>query len=287
VTDPLNAILSEMPALGGAPTVSPLAGGITNRNYRVEAADRVYVLRIAGEYTSALGIDRDREHACAKLAAELGIGAEIVCYLPRRAAMLTRFVEGRVLSAGDAHGDVLARVAAALVRLHSAAAVPGLFSAFAVIRDYQRLARERGVPLPAELEGIDAELESIERRVGSPARSCPCHNDLLPANLIDDGLRIRIIDWEYAGMGDRFFDLGNFAENNRLTPDEETDLLRLYFGEVRADDVSRLRTMRRVSALREAMWGFAQAGISQLDFDFLGYADEHLHRFQHCGAVDS
>jgi thiamine kinase-like enzyme len=122
------------------------------------------------------------------------------------------------------------------------------------------------------LDGIEAALPKHEPPV-------LCHNDLLPANFIDDGLTVKIVDWEYAGMGDRFFDLGNFAVNHQLDSDGEQLLLEFYFGQVQPNHVSRLRLMRLASDMREAMWGFLQSGISALDFDFVAYGTEHLDRF--------
>ena len=107
----------------------------------------------------------------------------------------------------------------------------------------------------------------------------PCHNDLLAGNFIDDGTVVRIIDWEYGGMGDRFFDLGNLAVNNEFGKEHERALLKFYFGEVNADQLRRLRLMRLASDMREAMWGFLQAAISTLDIDYLAYARKHLERF--------
>ena len=109
----------------------------------------------------------------------------------------------------------------------------------------------------------------------------PCHNDLLNANFIDDGERIRIVDWEYAGMGDPFFDLGNFSVNHDLAPDEDAILLEAYEREVRGPRLARLALMRIVSDFREAMWGVLQQGISTLDVDFVAYADEHFERLLH------
>jgi thiamine kinase-like enzyme len=106
----------------------------------------------------------------------------------------------------------------------------------------------------------------------------PCHNDLLNANFIDDGARIRIVDWEYAGMGDPFFDLGNFSINHELTPDEDAILLAAYDGDVRPARLARLTLMRVVSDFREAMWGVLQQGISTLDVDFVAYANDHFDR---------
>ena len=108
---------------------------------------------------------------------------------------------------------------------------------------------------------------------------CPCHNDLLAGNLIDDGTVVHIIDWEYGGMGDRFFDLGNLAVNNDFDDEHERALLMLYFGQVRPDHLRRLRLMRLASDMREAMWGFLQSAISTLDVDYLAYGRKHLERF--------
>ena len=124
---------------------------------------------------------------------------------------------------------------------------------------------------------------SIARRIelaflGNPVELRPCHNDLLNANFIDDGERIRIVDWEYAGMGDPFFDLGNFSVNHGLSPDEDAVLLEGYEGEVRSSRAARLRLMRITSDFREAMWGVLQQGISTLDVDFVAYAAEHFDR---------
>jgi thiamine kinase-like enzyme len=114
--------------------------------------------------------------------------------------------------------------------------------------------------------------------LSDPIELRPCHNDLLNANFIDDGVRIRIIDWEYAGMGDPFFDLGNFSINHELTPDEDEILLGAYDGAIRAGRLARLTLMRVVSDFREAMWGVLQQGVSTLDVDFVAYAAASFDR---------
>jgi thiamine kinase-like enzyme len=277
----LEELLSHVPCFRGRPlTISPLTGGITNRNWRVAADGETFVLRVAGEKTALLGIDRQCEHAAAQAAAALDVGAEVVAYLPQQQALVTRFLEGRVLSADDAIDPaVMARIVRSLRRYHESQPGLGRFCGFTTIRDYHRRAGEHGVSLPETIARAIAQLDEIERSLPAGGPLCPCHNDLLPANLIDDGATVRIIDWEYAGMGDRWFDLGNFAENHRFNRRQEARLLSEYFGELQAADLRRLHQMRRVSALREATWGFLQAGISSLDFDFLGYANDHLERF--------
>ena len=110
-------------------------------------------------------------------------------------------------------------------------------------------------------------------------RLVPCHNDLLNANFLDDG-SVRIVDWEYAGMGDRFFDLANFSVNHEFDVDDDRRLLRAYFDAEREGDLASLRLMRFMSDFREAMWGVLQSGISELDFDFKGYAARHFDRME-------
>jgi thiamine kinase-like enzyme len=120
----------------------------------------------------------------------------------------------------------------------------------------------------------------IETALQPHARECPCHNDLLPANFLDDGSRIWIIDWEYAGNGNSFFDLGNLAVNLELNHTDCERLLELYFGKTDAKLEAQLQLMRLASDLREAFWGFLQSGISTLEFDFIEYGNKHLKRFR-------
>jgi len=150
---------------------------------------------------------------------------------------------------------------------------------FRIVEAYRALAREQGVPIPAEYGPADAVARRIELAfLSNPVEMRPCHNDLLNANFIDDGQRIRIVDWEYAGMGDPFFDLGNFSVNHELTDDEDAVLLEAYEGEVRQARLARLGLMRIASDFREAMWAVLQQAISTLDVDFVAYAGEHFDR---------
>jgi len=261
-------------------TVSPLGGGLTNRNYRIDADGQSYVLRVAGKDTALLGIDRACEVACSRAAAALGVGPEVIAYLPEHEAMLRRFVPGRVLTAEDVQQpDVLSRVAETLCRYHGGPLGEGCFSPFATVRSYYSLARERHLRFPDSLESALERLARLEQDSQTGDPPCPCHNDLLAGNFIDDGTAVRIIDWEYGGMGDRFFDLGNLAANNEFTGEHERALLALCFGEVNPDHLRRLRQMRLASDMREAMWGFLQAAISTLDIDYLAYGRKHLERF--------
>jgi thiamine kinase-like enzyme len=281
----LNLVLRSLdPLIGKSWSVSPLAGGITNRNYllRVEgdegAEEEAFVLRMAGAGTERLGIDRAREHACAVAAAECGAACDVVARLPEQGALLVRYAPGVALADGALeHEARLARAVTALKRFHEGRAVPGEFHVLRTVRQYAETAATAGAMMAADIALLMARLEqAVIRPAGELLR--PCHNDLLPANLIDDGERIRLIDWEYAAMGDAWFDLGNLAENNLLSAQAERRLLQLYCGGAYEDGLLRLRRMRFASAMREAAWGFAQVALSQLDFDFAAYGARHLQR---------
>jgi thiamine kinase-like enzyme len=280
----LIAAMQRVPDLAGRPlTLTALSGGITNRNYRVdvEGSQARFVIRLAGNDTHLLGISREVEHAATVAAAGVGVGAEVVAFLRPEGILVTRFIEGTPMADLDIHAPaVIERVADSVRRFHDGPAIPGLFVPLRVVEAYRALAEHNGVAIPAEYGlasaiGRRIELALVIRPVGIR----PCHNDFLPGNLIDDGTRIRVVDWEYAGMGDPFFDLGNFSVNNELTADEDEVFLRAYDGvDPRPDRLARLVLFRVVSDFREAMWGVLQQGISTLDVDFRAYAAEHFDR---------
>jgi len=247
--------------------VEPLGGGITNHNFKIAVGGETLVLRIGGKDTGLLGIDREHEHEAAVLAAGLGIGPEVARFAD--GLLVTRFVEGEVGRADPA------TVGALLARLHAAEPISSRFDSFRVVETYAATAAEHGVTVPSAYERAHELARRIEaQREGAPLVTC--HNDLLAANFIDDGDQVWIVDWEYAGMGDAFFDLANFSVNNGLDADGERALLAAYG----STDTQALTLMRFMSDFREAMWGVVQQGISELDFDFVAYANEHFERLE-------
>jgi thiamine kinase-like enzyme len=276
-----KAIIALMPWLSGKQVkVRRLKRGLTNRNYRLDCEGGPYVLRIMEENSRLLGIDRRAEYAALLAAADAGVGPEVVAFLPRKRALVTRFVKGRTLAPKALREPaVLRRVVASLRRYHACLNGAGTFSGFETVRRYYAQARRRNVAFPRSIAGALRILARIEDETGVPERVCHCHNDLLSSNLVDDRRKVWILDWEYAGTGDLFFDLGNLAANNLFKQEEENLLLQYYFGKARPADLRRLGMMRLVSDMREAMWGFLQMGISRLDFDYQAYACRHLERF--------
>ena len=252
--------------------IEPLSGGITNRNFKVEVGGEKYVLRIGGRDTELLGIDRYNEHEASIAAARVGIAPEVLRY--QSGYLVTRFIEGE-----SGRIDSVEEVARMLRRFHDSKRIGGRFDAFRVVDAYRATAIEHGVPVPVDYEPAHELARAIEKlRSGVPQR--PCHNDLLAANFINDGTRLWIVDWEYAGMGDPAFDLANFAVSNGLDEDGDRALLDAYGGG--GPDVHVL--MRYMSDFREAMWGVVQQAISELDFDFAAYAGEHFARLERTAA---
>ena len=279
----IEDILGKIPEWDTAgAVVSPLVGGITNQNYRVDIGGETFVLRVGGKGTHLLGIDRVRESICTAIAAQVGVGAEVLHFLAGEDVLVTRFIVGiGITPEMAAQDEILRRIVDSMRRYHAGPDFPGTFSPFETVRNYHTLALEYGVSFPDTLPQVFELMARIEQALAKSgtAYTKPCHNDLLASNFIDDGHTIRILDWEYAGMGDIFFDLGNFAVNQSLNEEQCELLLRYYFGEVRSAELAHLHLMRLGSDLRESFWGFLQMGISELDFDYREYAHHHLNRF--------
>ena len=260
--------------------VEVLSGGITNQNLKVDVGGESFVLRVAGKNTDLLGIDREAELAATEAAAAARIGPEVVGFVLPEGWLVTRFLEGATPPMERMREPaMLRRVADALYAFHAGPAVPATFDSFRVVETYRQTTLERGGAVPDAYDWAHEIAGRIEARRSADAH-VPCHNDLLNANFLFDGERLRIVDWEYAGMGDRFFDLANFAINHELDEAASEALLMAYVGEVRHEHVRALALMGFMSDFREAMWGVLQSAISELDFDFDSYARDHFERLR-------
>jgi thiamine kinase-like enzyme len=273
------ALRALEPELGSAEN-EPVAldGGMTNRNFRVLLGGRDVVVRLPGKDTELLGIDRAAECEATSAAAATGVGPEVVAFLPTPPCLVTAFIVGHQLTAEEVREQV-AEVAQALRAFHDCPPLPSRFDAFAIVDAYHATTVARGAPIPPVFARLMEGAHAIRGVLRGPEHApVPCHNDLLTANLLHDGTRVRIVDWEYAGMGDRYFDLGNLAVNNDFEDADDEALLAAYFGACTPRRLAALNLMRIMSSFREGMWGVVQTAISALDFDFAAYGDEHLTR---------
>jgi thiamine kinase-like enzyme len=274
--DRLAALLGERSG-----DAEELGGGITNRNYRVRLGGADYVVRVTSPESSLLGIDRRCEHAAALAAAALGVAPRVAAFLEDAGCLVTEFLSGRPLPPEELREpDRLEAVARTVRAVHDGPPFPATFDAFEIVETYARIAGARGALLPSGLaraRGVAGEIGSALH--GPEHAPVPCHNDLLNANFILEGAEVRIVDWEYAGMGNRYFDLGNLSINNGLREEEDERLLAAYFGAPCTEHrFACLRLMRIMSDYREAMWGVLQGALSTLDFDYAEYAARHFAR---------
>jgi thiamine kinase-like enzyme len=285
VDERLAAVLPRLEGALGPHAGDPVAlsGGITNRNFRVRLGGRDYVVRLTGKDTAVLGIEREAEVAATRAAHRLGLAPDVALFLPQEGCLVTTFVPGRPAAADELREEVAA-LGTALRLVHDGPALPAAFSAFRLGEVYRAETLARGGRVPAAYDDADALARRVEAAIAGHREHAPvpCHNDLLTANFIagDDGA-LHLVDWEYAGMGDRFFDLGNLAVNNGLGEDDERALLDAYFaqdGGATGRRRAALRLMRLMSDYREAAWGVVQGVLSDLDFDYAAYADEHFAR---------
>jgi thiamine kinase-like enzyme len=279
----LNEILSRIEPLlgplGGEP--APLGGGITNTNFRATLGGEHYVLRIHGANTALLGIDRGAERHANEVAAALGIAPEVAASV--EGCLVTRYVACEPMSASEVAAGAEG-IARALRSFHESGAV--LEASFWVpdlLVSYEALLRERGARASRALEGARAIAVRIAHALPAQTRR-PCHNDLLAGNIIrasGDRGTLMLVDWEYAGMGHPLFDLGNLSVNNGFDEAGDERLLLAYDGRPPTPArVASLKLMRVLSDAREAAWGALQARISELDFDFGGYASAHFERLE-------
>lgn len=267
--------------------VEALQGRNAHRHYRLEVGGESYVLRVRGAGAESSEMDGTRVHAATSLAAGLGVGAEVIWVDATRDAIVTRFIAGSVLTDETAaQPDTLRRIVESVHLLHSGPPVPGSISPFDSASELHELAQDRGIVPPPDLAEAFILLARIEAVLPPPRPDVPTHGDLRPGKLIDDGQRIRIIGWEHAAMGDRFFDLGNLAAHLALSDEGCRLLLEHYFGEVREPDLSRLFLMRMVGDLHESCREFASHGISASRNHGYAEATRLLNRFLRAARED-
>jgi len=263
--------------------ITELTGGITNKNFKITSDGESFVLRLGGNETKYLGIDREVEYECSRLAAQIGVAPEPIAFIAPEGFILARFISGKGLSAEEIGiEENILRVVESMSAYHALDFFPGSFSPFRVAEEYARTAHSFDVKLPEKMDWYLEKSREIETALygREPLALRPCHNDLLNGNFIDDDTRVRILDWEYAGMGDIFFDLGNFAIQHEFNDEQDEFLLRAYFGRPTDSQRAHQKLMKIMSDLREAMWAQVQIGVSQLDFDYAGYGKKYFERFE-------
>lgn len=260
--------------------VSPLSGGLTNENYLVETGGRRYVVRLPGQSTELLSIDRTNEVHNTKAAARTGIGPAVLETIPGLDVMVLEFIPGPTMSAQTLQSDRMAhRIAESFKRLHSAPRFLKDFDMFRLIEYYLGIVAEHEVQIPIDYRARLPLVAEIERavRVGA-LPNVSCHNDLLCENFIDDGRCLRIVDYELSGNNDPCFDLGNTAQEASFGDELRAVLCEAYFGRPDRQQLARMNLFALMSDVGWTLWGTIQAKISSLDFDFVDYYTNRWNR---------
>jgi thiamine kinase-like enzyme len=267
----------------GSIEIAPLVGGITNRNYLVTNGGRRFVVRL-GTDIPVHHISRANELAASKAAHAAGLSPAVIHYEP--GVLVLDYIDAKPLAAEDIREPLmLARIVPLVRSCHQnvgkhfrGAGV--IFWVFHVVRDYAAVLEEGGSRHRALLPSFLDIAERLER-AASPFDIAFGHNDLLAANFLDDGKRLWLIDWDYAGFNTPLFDLGGLASNNEFSDDQETAMLEAYFEAPVSDDLRRrCQAMKCASLLRETMWSMVSEIHSHIDFDYSAYTSENLARFE-------
>jgi len=253
--------------------ISSLSGGLTNENYLVECEGNRYVLRLPGQSTELLSIDRENEVFNTKAAASTGIAPKVLEHVAALDVMVLEFISGQTMSAATLQSRAMtARMAQAFHRLHAAPRFRQDFNMFRLIEYYLGIVEAHQVVIPPDYRDWLGTVTDIERAVGAAALpSAPCHNDLLCENFIDDGTALRIVDYELSGNNDPCFDLGNTAQEAEFDQDLRGALCEAYFGKLDRRQLARMNLFALMSDVGWTLWGAIQNKISAVEFDFEGY----------------
>ncbi len=257
-----------------------LSGGLTNENFLVEADGARYVVRIPGAETELLAVDRRNERHNAEAAATTGVSPRVLEYLDDVCVMVLEYIEGETMS-GERLRDPanIPRIAASLRRLHAGPRFLRDFDMFRTVEYYLGICDERGIRIPDGYRDREPDVRAVERALSArPLPTVPCHNDLLAENYIDDGAQLWIVDFEYSGNNDPCFELGDTAQECGFDDDEREALCEAYFGEARPALLARMQLQALMADVGWTLWAAIQEAISDIDYDFWGWAVERWQR---------
>jgi thiamine kinase-like enzyme len=261
-------------------TALPVAGGLTNHNYRVMVDGVAHFVRIPGPDTGLLAVDRANELHNTRAAATTGVGPRVLYALPKLGVVVLEWLEGRTMSNDAFQADGLpARVGEALRRLHAGPRFLHDFDMFRLVRRYLAVVDQLSIPIPAGYRDRVTVLPRLEATLrADPLPTVPCHNDLLAENYLDDGQRLRIVDYEYSGNNDPSFELGNTCQELGWDRDRREALCTAYFGEPSDALMARMELSMVMSDVGWTLWAAIQARISPIEYDFWGWAEERWAR---------
>ncbi|HLA07367.1 MAG TPA: choline/ethanolamine kinase family protein [Anaerolineales bacterium] len=277
----IEEVVAKIPEWEGKNvSISPLSGGLTNSNFKVEVDGTPYFVRVPGASTELLAIDRDNEYHNTKAASEAGVAPRIFHHLPEYHVMVIEFLSGKTMSKDSLNQPGQpTRIAQAIKRLNAGPRFLLDFNMFRLTEYYLSLCLDRDIKVP---DGYLKRMPTIQRIAGAmnvkPLATVPCNNDLLAENYIDDGKQLWLIDYEYSGNNDPTFELGNTCQEMQFNDDQIAEVCAAYFGEATPNMIARMKLNMIMSDVGWGLWAAIQAKISTIDFDFWGWAIERWGR---------
>ena len=261
-------------------SITPLSGGLTNSNFKVEVDGKPYFVRVPGASTDLLAIDRANEYHNTKAASEAGVAPKIFYHLPEYNVMVLEFLNGITMSKDSLNAPGMpTRMAHAIKRLHAGPRFLLDFNMFRLTEYYLSLCRDRAIKIPDGYLDRVPTFQRIEQAMNvKPLATVPCNNDLLAENYIDDGNQLWLIDYEYSGNNDPTFELGNTCQEMQFSNSQIEEVCDAYFGEVKPSMIARMKLNMIMSDVGWGLWAAIQAKISTIDFDFWGWAIERWGR---------
>jgi len=261
-------------------SIQALSGGLTNTNYKVTVDETPFFVRVPGESTALLAIDRHNEYFNSKAAAGTGVGPQVLYYLPEFQAMVLEFIQGATMSNESLNKPGMpTRIAAAIRRLHAGPRFLSDFNMFRLTEYYLEICRQRRIQIPDGYPERMAAIGRIEQALKvRPMPTVPCNNDLLAENYIDDGKAMRIIDFEYSGNNDPCFELGNTCQELGYDETRINEVCSAYFGSPSAGRIARMKLYMIMSDVGWALWAAIQAEVSNIQYNFWGWAVERWSR---------
>lgn len=280
IDEAYRQLFDQVPLLRERTGMRELSGGLTNRNIAIDTPTGTYVARVSSNTSSLLAIDRESEYQNSKIAASVGIGAPVHDYIPGKGLLVIGYLQGRTYGASDVANN-LGRIAKSCRILHGAKPFVSNFNMFDIQRQYLKTVQENGYRLPNKYLSYMPHVEQMFSALHVlDEGTVPCNNDLLPANFIDDGEKIWIIDYEYSGNNDACFELGNIWSEASLEYEHLVGLVDAYYGHHRPEKLARAWFLALMSKYGWTLWASIQQSISTFDFDFWAWGMEKYERAQ-------
>lgn len=260
--------------------ITPLSGGLTNSNFKVEVDGTPYFVRVPGTSTELLAINRENEYYNSKAAHEAGVGPNVLYHLPESRVMVLEFINGQTMSRDSLNEPGMpTRMAQAIKKLHAGPRFLTDFNMFRLTEYYLQICEEQSITIPdGYLERMPTVATMEQAMSVKPLASVPCNNDLLAENYIDDGKQLWLIDYEYSGNNDPTFELGNTCQEMQFSNAQIAEVCAVYFGYAAHDKIARMKLNMIMSDVGWGLWAAIQAKISNIEFAFWGWATERWGR---------